>query len=117
MGPRWAPRGLLAGFGVAFGGFGEGLGRVWAGIWEDLESHLERFGEGFRRALELQNCRFEAAWFSLGHHVPFGTPAMSRSASTIRGGSPQAWLNVALQVCISFFSLLGRAEGSRVGFA
>ena len=77
----------MAGFGVAFGGFGEGLGRVWAGIWEDLESHLERFGEGFRRALELQNCRFEAAWFSLGHHVPFGTPAMSRSASTIRGGS------------------------------
>ena len=32
-----------------------------------------------------------------------------------RGSSP-AWLNVVLQVRISFFSLLGRAESSRVGF-
>ena len=40
MGPRWAPRGHLdrywKGLGRILGGFGEGLGRVWGRIWEDL---------------------------------------------------------------------------------
>ena len=29
MGPRWAPKGLLEGLGVDFGGSGEGFGRIW----------------------------------------------------------------------------------------
>ena len=39
----------------------------------------------------------------------------ARSVNNTRGSSP-AWLNGVLQIRISFFSLLGRAEGSRVGF-
>ena len=37
IGPRWAPRGLLDGFWVALERFWDGLGRVWGGIWKDLE--------------------------------------------------------------------------------
>ena len=35
---KWAPKGLLDGFGVALGGFWGGFGRVWGEILEDFGS-------------------------------------------------------------------------------
>ena len=37
IGPKWAPRGLLDGFGVALGRFWEGFGE---GLWRDFERFL-----------------------------------------------------------------------------
>ena len=36
MDPRWAPKGLLDGFGIDFGESGEGFGRFWANFWMDF---------------------------------------------------------------------------------
>ena len=36
IGSKWAPKGLLDGFGVALGGFWGGFGKVWGEILEDF---------------------------------------------------------------------------------
>ena len=41
IGSKWAPKGLLDGFGVALGGFWGGLGRVWEEIVDDFGPPLK----------------------------------------------------------------------------
>ena len=74
MGPRWGPKGLLNGFGIAFGRVGDDFGRVWGGISKDLGPFnlvVDRFGKCL------------ASFRPAGANSLNRTPALIREASQL----------------------------------